>query len=387
MTFLSTLIFLGIFGLILPSKSVVAVSVPSFDLPHRGCYFTNWAQYRTGNAKHTASDIDASLCTYIMVAFGKIDGGQLAIREWNDEATFATLSKLRSANPKLKILLSIGGATTSNRVADMAAAPAATQQAFAKSAVSQLRKWGLDGLDIDWEFPEAAQKVQFVNLAKTLKNTFEKDAKQPRLLLTAAVQVTTHKGYDGPALNGLLDLVQVMAYDLYGAWSPSKTGHEAPLLKGPFGVEGDLSVASVMKSWVDLGFNKSKLVVGLPLYGRGWTVSGSSVGLGGAATSAMPASKYTTEVGNWPYYEICEWIKQKNAKVTFDNNIKASYAQAAGVWVGYDDKATITEKTKWAKADGYAGVYVWDLAQDDFKNICGEGKYPLLNAIKSVLKP
>ena len=37
------------------------------------------------------------------------------------------------------------------------------------------------------------------------------------------------------------------------------------------------------------------------------------------------------------------------------------------------------------KQNGFAGVMVWALDLDDFKNSCGFGKYPLLTAINQEL--
>ena len=53
-------------------------------------------------------------------------------------------------------------------------------------------------------------------------------------------------------LNRALDIVNVMAYDLHGAWITDKAGHHAPLFKGPFGVESTQSVVSFFRLFDDL---------------------------------------------------------------------------------------------------------------------------------------
>jgi chitinase len=60
------------------------LSEPVFDLPHRGCYYTNWAQYRPGVASFKPANVDPSLCTYIVIAFANIVNDEIAPNEWND---------------------------------------------------------------------------------------------------------------------------------------------------------------------------------------------------------------------------------------------------------------------------------------------------------------
>ena len=54
----------------------------------RVCYYTNWAQYRNGDAKFMPEDIDATLCDYVIYSFAKLNSaGELHPYEWNDEST------------------------------------------------------------------------------------------------------------------------------------------------------------------------------------------------------------------------------------------------------------------------------------------------------------
>ena len=72
----------------------------------RVCYFTNWAQYRSGDGRHVPSDIPADLCTHIVYSFAKIPEGTNTLEpyEWNDiSALYPSIMSLKNQNPKLKV--------------------------------------------------------------------------------------------------------------------------------------------------------------------------------------------------------------------------------------------------------------------------------------------
>lgn len=140
------------------------------------CYYTNWSQYRTKIGKYVPEDIPADLCTHIIYAFGWLKKGRMSSFEGNDETKdgvpgyYAKIVGLKKINPKLKVLLAIGGwSFGTQKFKDMAQSRYA-RQTFIYSAINFLRKRGFDGLDMDWEYPKGSDdKKNFVLL---LKGTF-----------------------------------------------------------------------------------------------------------------------------------------------------------------------------------------------------------------------
>ncbi|GBP48406.1 Chitotriosidase-1 [Eumeta japonica] len=137
------------------------------------CYYTNWSQYRQKIGKFLPEDIQPDLCTHIIFAFGWLKKGKLSSFESNDETKdgktglYDRINNLKKANPKLKVLLAIGGwSFGTQKFKDMSATRYA-RQTFIYSAIPYLRDRNFDGLDVDWEYPKGGDdKKNYVLLLK-----------------------------------------------------------------------------------------------------------------------------------------------------------------------------------------------------------------------------
>ncbi|GLG95341.1 Probable chitinase 10 [Gryllus bimaculatus] len=347
------------------------------------CYYTNWSQYRTKHGKFLPEDIQPDLCTHIIYAFGWLKKGKLSSFESNDETKdgktglYDRIMALKKANPRLQVLLAIGGWSFGTQKFKTMSATRYSRQTFIYSAIPFLRQRGFDGLDMDWEYPKGSDdKKNFVLLLKELREAFEAEAqevKKPRLLLTAAVPVgpdNVRGGYDVPAVASYLDFINLMAYDFHGKWE-RETGHNAPLYAPSSDSEWrkQLSVDHAAGMWVKLGAPKEKLVIGMPTYGRTFTLSNpANFKVNAPASGGGKAGEYTKEGGFLAYYEV-------------------PYVVHGDQWIGFDDERSIRNKMKWLKAQGFGGAMVWTVDMDDFTgSVCGSGvKYPLIGAMREEL--
>ena len=365
------------------------------------CYYTNWSQYRPKLGKFLPENIDPFLCTHIIFAFGWLKNGKLASFEENDETgggkvgLYDRVIGLKAANPKLKVLLAIGGWSFGTAKFKEVSATRFSRQVFVFSAVKFLREHGFDGLDMDWEYPKSADKENFSSLLKELSEAFAYEAEenegQSRLLLSAAVPVgpdNVKGGYDVPAVAKALDFVNLMAYDFHGKWE-SQVGHNAPLYAPSSDSEWrkQLSVEFAAKMWTRLGTPKEKLVIGMPTYGRSFSLTDPNrFAVNSAAKGGGTAGEYTREAGFLAYYEICEMLLH-GADYIWDDEMKVPYLVKGDQWVGFDDERAIRNKMDWVKENGYAGAMVWTVDMDDFNGtVCGSGvKYPLIGAMREEL--
>ena len=250
------------------------------------CYYTNWSQYRPKIGKFLPEDIDPFLCSHVIFAFGWIKKGKLASFEENDESgggkvgLYDRVVGLKSLNPDLKVLLAVGGWSFGTAKFKEVAKTRFTRQVFVFSVVEFLREHNFDGLDMDWEYPKSADKETFADLLTELSEAFTYEAEETgkeRLLLSAAVPVgpdNVRGGYDVPRVAKALDFVNLMAYDFHGKWE-NQAGHNAPLFPPSSDSEWrkQLSVEFAAKMWTRLGTPKEKLVIGMPTYGRSFTLT------------------------------------------------------------------------------------------------------------------
>ncbi|CAH1396474.1 unnamed protein product [Nezara viridula] len=363
------------------------------------CYFTNWAWYRQGSGKYLPEDIDYDLCTHIIYGFAVLDYSELIIKSHDSWADFDNNFYNRVVwfrRKGVKVLLALGGWNDSqgDKYSRLVNNPAARSK-FIAHAVPFLQKYKFDGLDLDWEYPKCWQtncnqgkdsdKEAFAMWVKELKTEFNKHG----LLLSAAVspsKTIIDVGYDLPVLAQYLDWISVMTYDYHGQWD-KKTGHVAPMYEHPEDDFYYFNANYTIHYWINGGVPSRKLVMGMPMYGQGFTLSNEKDhGLNAPAPRPAEAGEYTRAAGFLAYYEICDRIKNRGWTVVKDEQHRMGpYAYHGTQWVGFDDQEMIKLKSEYIRDMDLGGGMIWALDLDDFKNTCGQGKHPLLNTIAKTL--
>ena len=342
---------------------------------------------------------DARELTVVNYAFGYVgpDGALVLGGGPGEPATLARLVAAKRRNPDLRLMISVGGWTRSDRFSDMAA-DAFRRAAFIRSGIAFLREHRFDGIDIDWEYPgdigngcpperpceRPGDKRNFIALGRELRAALDEagraDGKRYLVTIAAGADDKFLRDGEGGAtwlreLAEYLDWINLMSYDFHGSWE-RVAGLNAPLHRDatdPIGTNAEASVARLIAS----GIAPSKITLGLPFYGKGW-----------AGCTPGP--------GNDGLYQPCAGLANGSANESFDFSFLADrgylaqdgqgrytiagrgftrhwnsaaavpylFDRATGTFITYDDEASIAAKLALVKRLRLRGAMYWELGAD-----------------------
>ncbi|XP_033244382.1 mucin-5AC isoform X9 [Drosophila miranda] len=371
------------------------------------CYYTNWSVYRPGTAKFNPQNINPYLCTHLVYAFGGFtkDNQMKPFDKYQDieQGGYAKFTGLKTYNKQLKTMIAIGGWNeASSRFSPLVASGERRQQ-FIKNILKFLRQNHFDGIDLDWEYPahreggKSRDRDNYAQFVQELRAEFEREAQKTgrtRLLLTMAVPAGIEyidKGYDVPKLNKYLDWFNVLTYDFHSSHEPS-VNHHAPLYSleedSEYNYDAELNIDYSIKYYLKAGADRDKLVLGIPTYGRSYTlINEESTELGAPSEGPGEQGDATREKGYLAYYEICQTLKDDPewTVVQPNANVMGPYAYRRNQWVGYDDEAMVRKKAEYVVAHGLGGIMFWAIDNDDFRGTCNGKPYPLIEAAKEAM--
>lgn len=342
-------------------------------------YFPEWGVYEAHNY-FTPDKVDYSGLTHLNYGFAVVKDGVVVMHDSEKAPGLMRDLDSRTEAANVAHMVSIGGWTNSEEgVFEAATATDAGIEKLANSMVSYMRQWNFDGVDVDWEYPDStAEKAQFTKLIQSLRSKLDAQGlKDDKYYQLSAAVTTNHKNiqYINPQVTAsLLDSVNVMAYDIHGAFDPL-TGHNAPLFANTKDEDPKFNVSAAMNEYVNTWkVPKAKLMMGIPYYGRGWGhVPGTQIiaGLPGLfATGAATVKGAWDDVGQFtgtnPWYVLKQKLASGEYVRYWDSESRVPYLYSASKqeFLTYDDPQSIKEKVDYINQQGFGGTIIWDLSGD-----------------------
>lgn len=319
-----------------------------------------------------------------------------------EQGGYAKFTGLKTYNKKLKTLLAIGGWNEASGRFSPLVANTDKRTVFIKNIIKFLRQNHFDGLDLDWEYPafrdggKPADRNNYAQFVQELSEEFKRESSKtgrPRLLLTMAVPAGIEyieKGYDIPKLNQYLDWFNLLTYDYHSAFEPS-VNHHAPLYslveEDEYNYDSELNIDYTVKYYINQGADRQKLVLGIPTYGRSYTLFNAEANELGAPTDGPgEQGDATREKGYLAYYEICQRVKEEDWTVVSPNEkAMGPYAYKDNQWVGYDDEEIARKKAMYVLENDLGGIMFWSIDNDDFRGSCTGKPFPIIEAAKETL--
>uniref|UniRef100_A0A8W7PBJ2 Chitin-binding type-2 domain-containing protein n=1 Tax=Anopheles coluzzii TaxID=1518534 RepID=A0A8W7PBJ2_ANOCL len=183
----------------------------------------------------------------------------------------------------------------------------------------------------------------------------------------------------------------LLSYDYHSAYEPA-VNHHSPLFSleeaSEYNFDSELNIDYSVKFYLKAGADREKLVLGIPTYGRSYTLyNPDATDIGAPADGPGEQGDATREKGYLAYYEICSSLKDSNDWTVVQPNPKAMgpYAYKGNQWVGYDDEAIARRKAKYVAENGLGGIMFWSIDNDDFRGTCHGKPYPIIEAAKEAL--
>jgi chitinase len=303
--------------------------------------------------------------THLIFCFGGLSGNQFHIHSASDSATIKRMVQLKSKNPAMKVMLSLGGWGGCKNCSDVFNTEAGRKE-FAQSVKKISAYFKTDGIDLDWEYPaikgfpghafRESDRKNFTGLLKELRSANGESFE----ISFAAGGFTAYidSSIDWKEAMMYADFVNIMSYDLVHGYS-TVSGHHTPLYSTAQQIEStDHAVQMLLKK----GVPPSKLVIGAAFYGRFFSIEeGSNVDL------YMPC-KFLHGF-SWKYSS--DSLSEENGfEKKWDNVAKAPYAihTKRRLLATYDDEQSIALKTKYAVKNKLGGIMFWQLYDDKFHN-------------------
>lgn len=406
------------------------------------CYYDSRAFQREGLGKVQVSDLEGALsqCTHLVYGYLTINEQKRAVtlnpaRDLDHGSRmFREVTGLKSRHPGLKVLLGVGGDVSGEPDKWLQLLEQSTSRiAFINSVYDLIKTYGFDGLDLAFEFPKTKPKKirssigsffysikkavgaagnpvdaksdehreEFTALVRELKNSFRHDG----LLLAVTINPNVNSSLylDVPSTVINFDWLNIAAFDFHTPQRNDKEADYAAPIYAPSERHPEQNIDFQVTNLLSRGVPATKIVVGIPTFGRGWVINEGATATGVPPVEShgpTPESIQSKREGIFSYPEICvkltseqnKHLKGENAPIRKVGDPAKRFGPYGyrlpdssgnyGQWISYEDPDSAGNKAAYVRAKNLGGVAIMDLTLDDFRGACTGDKFPILKSTK-----
>lgn len=313
------------------------------------------------------TEADAKNLDIINIAFGHVIDGDVV---WKNETAKEDLARIKAINPEIKFVLSVGGWGAGGF--SEAAYTEEGRKRFSKTGIDIVLEYGLDGLDLDWEYPSYTvagiggcmeDKQNFTLLLKQIREDLNEVNKDYLLTIAAGGGAYYLKGVEMDKAAEYLDYVQLMTYDLRGGFQ-TLTGHHTNL----YAPHLDLFAASTeeaVRDFMAAGVPAEKLVIGIAFYSRMWK------GVPNVDNGYLQMAETVGTYGPSYHELVADYVNKNGFTRHWDDVCKAPYLFNGDTFISYDDEESISHKIKFMNEKGLLGAMYWEYGTDETRTLTG----------------
>jgi spore germination protein YaaH/flagellar hook assembly protein FlgD len=232
---------------------------------------------------------------------------------------------------------------------------------LARQIAAAVRDRGADGVNLDFEPIASGHADDFTTLVRTLRSQLDHIHRGYQLTFDTTGAIGNYPIEDATAPGGA-DAIFIMGYD-YRTSSATKAGSIDPLGGPGYSLDDTIDAYTQRVS-------PSKLILGLPYYGRAWTTTSASFG---AATLSGPqypdpaSVTYASAVALGKKYGVhydaasgTAWFAYRKRTCTKGHGCVTAWRQ-----VYYDDARTLQARYDIVIRSGLRGSGIWALGYDE----------------------